>query len=103
MIAKKTTLRRIFIEGIVILTLLLNPTPGLTQSGGPYDLSWYTIEGGGGTSSGGNYSLAGTAGQSDPNLLAGGNFTLAGGYWRGGIWNNAVPYSLYLPLVMRNR
>ena len=52
------------------------------QSGGPYDLSWYTIDGGGGTSSGGPYTLSGTIGQPDAGgPLAGGSYTLTGGFW----------------------
>jgi hypothetical protein len=54
------------------------------QSGGGYDLSWSTIDGGGGTSSGGGYELTGTIGQPDasaPNAMAGGTFQLTGGFW----------------------
>lgn len=51
--------------------------------GGDFDLSWYTIDGGGGSSStGGDFELSGTAGQSDAsNVLAGGDFELTGGFW----------------------
>ena len=52
------------------------------QSGGPYDLSWSKISGGGKTfSTGGNFSLGSTTGQQDAGVLAGGNFTLNGGFW----------------------
>jgi hypothetical protein len=47
----------------------------------PYDLSWYTIDGGGGTSTGGSFSLSGTIGQPDAGTLSGGTFTLSGGFW----------------------
>ncbi len=49
-----------------------------------YDLSWYTIAGGGATfSTGGTYELGGTIGQSDANQVAmtGGTFNLVGGFW----------------------
>jgi hypothetical protein len=51
-----------------------------------YDLSWYTIAGGGGSSSGTNasnviYSVSGTIGQSDAGTMSGSNFTLTGGFW----------------------
>jgi len=52
-----------------------------------YDLSWYTIAGGGGTSTGTNtasnvvYSVSGTIGQSDAGYMAGGNYSLTGGFW----------------------
>lgn len=63
-----------------------------------YDLTWNTVDGGGGTfSHGGGYGLGGTAGQPDAGVLAGGGYSLSGGFWCG------VPagYRLYLPLVLR--
>ena len=43
------------------------------QSGGGYDLTWNTVDGGGYTfSTGGGYSLGGTVGQPDAGLLTGG-------------------------------
>ena len=51
-------------------------------AGGDFDLSWYTVDGGGGTSSGGDFVLSGTAGQPDAGDLAGGDFTLRGGFWQ---------------------
>ena len=66
-------------------------------AGAPYELTWYTIDGGGSTfSAGGGYTLGGTAGQPDPGLLAGGGYTLAGGFWAGG----PMGRRLYLPLVL---
>jgi hypothetical protein len=51
------------------------------QSGGPFDLSWFTLDGGGGASTGGEYSVSGTIGQPDAGAMSGGNFSLAGGFW----------------------
>lgn len=53
------------------------------QSGGAFDLSWSTIDGGGGTSAGGQFSLSGTIGQPDAGAaaLTGGQFSLTGGFW----------------------
>jgi hypothetical protein len=53
------------------------------QSGGSFDLSWSTIDGGGGASSGGQFVLNGTIGQPDAGTLTGGNFKLEGGFWSG--------------------
>lgn len=50
-----------------------------------YELSWYTIDGGGGRSSGGPYTLSGTIGQPDAAYSAGGGFELLGGFWPGGL------------------
>ena len=80
--------------------LLLLTVPVLAQSGGGYDLSWATVDGGGALSTGGGYALGGTAGQPDAGLLAGGDYTLGGGFWPGGAV--VVPAEgVYLPLVMR--
>lgn len=49
-----------------------------------YDLSWYTIDGGGAMfSTGGSFSLGGTIGQPDAGVMSGGSFTLTGGFWAG--------------------
>ncbi|MCC6676664.1 MAG: hypothetical protein IT436_05925 [Phycisphaerales bacterium] len=49
----------------------------------PYEIRWYTIDGGGGTSSGGVYTLSGTAGQHDAGVLTAAPWVLEGGYWPG--------------------
>ena len=84
---------------LVVLLLLLAPV-ARAQSGGGYDLTWNTVDGGGATwSEGGGYSLGGTVGQPDAGVLSGGGYTLAGGFWPGGA---AARYGVYLPLVLRN-
>jgi uncharacterized membrane protein len=83
--------------------VLLAGTVVLAQSGGVYDLSWNTVDAGGGTfSTGGIYSLGGTAGQPDAGQMSGGTYTLGGGFWGGGAV--AAPENMvYLPLVVRNQ
>ncbi len=53
--------------------------------GGPadYDLSWFTVDGGGAMfSTGDDYELSGTIGQPDAaNVMEGGEFELTGGFW----------------------
>ena len=52
------------------------------QTGGGYDLTWNTVDGGGETfSTGGEFELSGTIGQPDAGVMEGGEFTLAGGFW----------------------
>ena len=84
--------------GVGVLLLLVGLV-ALAQGG--YELSWWTVDGGGHTySAGGGYELGGTIGQPDAGVLAGGGYTLSGGYWRGGaVVRN--PYLLCLPLVLR--
>jgi len=55
-----------------------------SSASGQYELSWYTIDGGGGTSIGGPYELVGTIGQPDAAYSAGGGYELLGGFWPGG-------------------
>jgi uncharacterized repeat protein (TIGR01451 family) len=55
--------------------------PTLAQAQ-PYDLSWHTIDGGGGVSSGGPYTLSATAGQPDAGgPFAGGTYVVRSGFW----------------------
>ena len=51
-------------------------------AGADFDLSWHTVDGGGGTSIGGDFVLRGTIGQPDAGDLSGGDFTLRGGFWQ---------------------
>jgi len=84
----------------LLLASLAFTTIALAQSGGGYDLTWSTVDGGGYTwSEGGGYSLGGTVGQPDAGVLSGGGYTLAGGFWGGGA---ATRYGIYLPLILRN-
>jgi hypothetical protein len=91
----------------VILTagiLLLVALSGLAaaQTGGGYDLTWNTVDGGGITfGEGGGYALGGTAGQMDAGLLSGGPFTLAGGFWGRSMAGMPAGFRVYLPLVLK--
>jgi len=67
--------------GLGALILAAVTTVADAQSGGPFDLSWSTIDGGGGTSGGGRFALRGAIGQPDAGTLSGGNFKLEGGFW----------------------
>jgi hypothetical protein len=69
-------------QGILVTLLVLVLI--VSSSWGQYELSWYTIDGGGGRSSGGPYELVGTIGQPDAAWSKGGNFELLGGFWPGG-------------------
>jgi hypothetical protein len=86
--------------GACCLLLVAAVVPlALAQTG--YDLSWWTVDGGGHTlSTGEGYRLSGTAGQPDAGVLEGVGYTLAGGFWRGGEVSGQS-YEVYLPLVLR--
>jgi hypothetical protein len=68
----------------VALTLVaLLVSAAQAQTGGGYDLTWNTIDGGGTFSTGGGYELGGTAGQPDAGTSSGAGFVLDGGFWAG--------------------
>ena len=85
---------------LVLAGALLLAVAGVAaaQSGGGYDLTWNSVDGGGGLSSGGGYTLVGTAGQPDAGVLAAGRYVLGGGFWKGGIV--ASVYEVYVPCVL---
>jgi hypothetical protein len=95
------------ITASLLLASAVAPQPrgtALAQSGGPYDLTWSTIDAGGHTfSRGGDYTLGGTIGQPDAGLLTGGDFTLGGGFWAGGALSPTEVHEIYLPVVLRTR
>jgi hypothetical protein len=63
--------------------MMFSVAPAAAQSGGPYEIVSYTIDGGGATSvSGGAFELGGTIGQPDASeTMLGGSFELTGGFW----------------------
>ncbi|MFN0150592.1 MAG: FlgD immunoglobulin-like domain containing protein [bacterium] len=85
----KNTHRKRFAAAVVGIAAAIGITavsPASAQTGGTYDLSWNTIDGGGATfSTGGTYSLGGTIGQYDVGTLIGGSYVLSAGFWKGGV------------------
>jgi len=69
---------------LAILVALVVSGLIVSSSWGQYELSWYTIDGGGGRSSGGEYELLGTIGQPDAAWSSGGDYELLGGFLPGG-------------------
>jgi len=80
---KRTKINSINWKGALIVLLLLPFLGASSLLADDYDISWSTIDGGGGTSTGGNYSLSGTIGQPDAGTMTGGDYALAGGFWSG--------------------
>jgi hypothetical protein len=73
--------------GLVALAIALAAPAALAQS---FDLSWYTIDGGGAMfSTGGVFELGGTIGQPDAGVMTGGPFELVGGFWPGAVAGGA--------------
>ena len=94
----KHTLRVGLVAGLLVTALLLAQRAAAGQTGGGYDLTWNSIDGGGATfSTGGGYSLGGTIGQADAGAASGGAYALSGGFWAG------IPpnYSAFVPIAFR--
>jgi len=95
-------MNRKFFLAITITASAMALTAAFGQLAGPapgtYDLSWNTVDGGGGSpgngsSTGGAYEVSGTIGQADAGpTMTGGSFQLVGGFWPGaGPVNNCLP------------
>jgi hypothetical protein len=83
---------------VLLVTAILREGVAVAQTGGGYDLTWSTIDGGGGSSAGGGYQLTGTLGQPDAGAtLSGGGYSLSGGFWSG----VSIESKVYLPLIRR--
>lgn len=65
------------------ITAAITATLATTALAGPaYQITWSTIDSGGGTSNAGAFTLSGTIGQPDASpALTGGVYTLTGGFW----------------------
>ncbi len=96
---------RSVLAGLAILLVLAGAVLMLEQDtagaqDGSYDLSWWTVDGGGGSGASAGYTLMGTAGQPDAGSLSAGGYTLSGGFWvgesRGGGGGN-----VYLPIIVK--
>ena len=86
---------------VLLVSGLLFTTTALTASSQGYDLSWWTVDDGGGSLSvEGGYSLNGSLGQPDAGALSNNDYMLSGGFWGGG--KRTVVYKIYLPLVQRD-
>jgi hypothetical protein len=89
---------------IVTLTLLL-ALAAVTRGAVGYDISPWSVGGGGATfSAGASYSLGGTIGQPVAGQISGGAYTLGSGFWGGGAVALPKPHGpVFLPLVSRIR
>jgi len=82
---------------VLTLALLLVVSRTLAQSGGGYDLTWRTVDGGGHTwSTGSGYSLGGGIGQPDAQVPASGSgYSLQGGFWH----RHCVPVAVQVEIT----
>ena len=81
-------MKRFCLIGLTIVLALLIALPTLARSQpaptvATYDLSWYSIDGGGATFS------------------TGGSYSIAGGFWGGVIVPTTSHHTVYLPLALK--
>jgi hypothetical protein len=94
-------MRRTPVVALTILATLAIASLVSAQSG-QWDLTWFTIDGGGATSSAGDgFVLSGTIGQPDAVSLSGGVYTLSGGFWSVASGSDAPISTVYLPLIRK--
>lgn len=87
--------------GLMLFTFVvaawLSP-PARAQVGGPFALTWHTIDGGAQTSAGGTYTLVVTAGQPDAGISVGlGGFVYDGGFAPGVCSSTITSYGVGCP------
>jgi hypothetical protein len=85
---------------MILAGFLVAALPALAQTGDEYELSWWTVAGGGGTSEEGDYALTGSVGQPTTDLLSGDEFTLVGGFFSGETAAAFEEGTVYLPLIL---
>jgi hypothetical protein len=89
---------KLLIVSVVGLALLFGAAGSQAQSGGGYDLTWNTIDNGGGVNNNSGYTLDGTLGQPEAGqALSSAGYTLTGGFW----FSAGVQQRIYLPLVLK--
>jgi len=82
---------------LLIMCILLFSLPAF----GDYEISWSTIDGGGGRSTGGDYAVVGTIGQADAGEMSGGDYQLSGGFWsRGPLLSCFVDFEHFAQLAL---
>jgi hypothetical protein len=94
---RKTITNNLRLYILLILLLLLSVGVAVAQSHN-YQLSWWTVDGGGGTlTANGGIQLSGTVGQPDAGITLvsdSGNYALGGGFWHAALPAPTVPITL---------
>lgn len=92
--------RRMFTLLLALWLVLVLSTAVLAATEAGYDLTWWTVDGGGGSAAGGGYSLSGTVGQPDSGVMSGGGYEIVGGYWNQTV-SGSLSTIVYLPILTR--
>ncbi|NIM93923.1 MAG: hypothetical protein GTO18_09465 [Anaerolineales bacterium] len=91
-------MNRFVVFTCLLLSIFIMFGTALASTTASYELTWWTVDGGGGESTSGTFSVNGTMGQHDAGTMSGGSYGLSGGFWGRVV---AILYDLFLPLIMR--
>jgi hypothetical protein len=91
---------KVILVGLVVVALLFLAGSMAYAEVADYQLSWWTVDGGGGTSNSSTYDLSGTIGQPDAGHMSGGGYVLVGGFWGGSRAKATDNYRVHLPIVL---
>ena len=89
--------KRTLLIGLAGLIALFLAGAVLAQTSASYDLSWYTMSGGGGRAASASFAMNSTVGQAAVGISDSPSYRMSSGYWQP--WLDRF---LYLPLVMKN-
>ncbi|MFK7959848.1 MAG: hypothetical protein AB8G96_04915 [Phycisphaerales bacterium] len=88
----RANVTRIVLASTAIVAAAGGAIAGDPEGSGPFDLSWSTVDGGGGASVAGDLHLLGTIGQPDAGGPAtGGDWSITGGFLVGGSGGGTPP------------
>jgi hypothetical protein len=98
---KRRIILTLLVAGLFVIIHVMSHATISAQSGGTYDLTWITIDGGGAMNlAGGTYTLSGTVGQFDAGAQSGGTYALNGGFWAN-VQAVADTIKIYLPMILK--
>jgi hypothetical protein len=86
---------------LVLLLFFAGTAVATAQTDSDYDISWWTVDGGGGASQSADeqYKLNGSIGQPDVGNAAGIGYAVKGGFW-GSLGTAIREFFIHLPLVL---
>jgi ABC-type glycerol-3-phosphate transport system substrate-binding protein len=98
---KQRKMRQLVLLLLAGLLLLALGSLALAQSG-LLQITWWTVDGGGGTSGDGMYMVSGSAGQAEAGGVSGdGHYTVRTGFWSAAAPPVESRGTLFLPVVRR--
>ena len=92
-------LKRIIAIIAVVVAMLVLTSAVLAQSGGTFNLTWNSINGGGGRVTSSSYTMEGSIGQPYAGTLTSGSYSLTAGFQTQ--TEVATRHEVYLPAILK--